>query len=202
MPFEERRLIVGSLKNVDATLSFDDSDGSAIKLLEELKANYPYADIIFTNGGDRNATNIPELAVKDITFEFGVGGDDKANSSSWILEEWKNPKTKRPWGWYRVLDDKINYKIKELVVEPNKSLSMQLHKDRAEHWYILKGKCDIVTEYNGNITKVTKQPNEEYTIGQSVWHQCQNNYDEPCHILEVQHGTRCVEEDIERKNAL
>ena len=199
MPIEERRMIVGSLKDVDATMLFDDSDGSAISLLEELKNSYPYADLIFANGGDRNVTNIPETVVKDVTFKFGVGGGDKSNSSSWILEEWKNPKYKRPWGWYRVLDDKLGYKVKELVIEPGKSLSMQRHLKRSEHWYILKGKCDIVTEYTDGKNKVTKHTNETYTIGQQVWHQCQNNYDEYCHILEVQYGTECIEEDIERK---
>ena len=29
-----------------------------------------------------------KLIVKNIEFEFGVGGDDKKNSSSWILKNW------------------------------------------------------------------------------------------------------------------
>jgi hypothetical protein len=43
------------------------------------------------NGGDRTKTNIPEMDVEDnnIEFIFGVGGEDKKNSSSWILNKWK-----------------------------------------------------------------------------------------------------------------
>jgi cytidyltransferase-like protein len=203
MPFVERESIVENLKMVDHCIVFNDDDGSSIEAIKNVRMMYPECEIIFANGGDRTANNIPEFDCKDknLTFKFGVGGSDKRNSSSWILEEWKNPKFKRPWGWYRVLDTKQGYKIKELVIEPGKSLSMQRHFKRSEHWYILKGKCDIETDYNGSKIVVTKNVNETYVIGQEVWHQGKNNYNEPCHILEVQFGTECVETDIERKDA-
>ena len=55
---------------------------------------YPDANIIFANGGDRKKTNIPELEKKNknrnIKFVFGVGGENKKNSSSWILKNWEN----------------------------------------------------------------------------------------------------------------
>ena len=76
---------------------------------------------------------------------------------------------------------------------------MQRHMQRSEHWYILKGKCDIATDVKGSIMTVSKDANETYQIGVGVWHQGQNNYSEPCHILEVQYGEQCIEEDIERK---
>ena len=203
MPSTERMSIIENLKMVDHCVIYNDDDGSSIEAIRNVKMMYPDAHIIFANGGDRTKENIPEMSHKDehLSFVFGVGGFDKANSSSWILEEWKSPKTIRPWGWYRLLDDKPNYKVKELVIEPGKRLSMQRHFNRSEHWYVLKGKCDIVTEYDGSIMKVTKIPNEEYIIGNQVWHQGQNNYSEPCHILEVQYGVECVESDIERRDA-
>lgn len=203
MPFVERQSIVENLKMVDHCLLFNDDDGSSIEAIKNVRQLYPDSQIIFANGGDRNATNIPEMNFldKNLTFKFGVGGNTKRNSSSWILEEWKNPKYKRPWGWYRVLDDKPGYKVKELVIEPGKKLSMQKHSLRSEHWYILKGKCDIVTDYAGSIMSVTKDVNETYIIEHGVWHQGQNNYENCCHILEVQYGEKCVEEDIERRNA-
>lgn len=199
MPITERISIIESLAVVDRCILFDDGDNSAIEAINNVKMLFPNDHIIFANGGDRTAINIPEMAVQGVEFRFGIGGENKKNSSSWILEEWKAPKTIRPWGWYRVLEDKQNYKIKELVIEPGKRLSMQRHFLRSEHWYILKGKCDIVTDYHDGITSVTKYKNETYTIGRTVWHQGQNNYIEPCHILEVQYGEKCIEEDIERK---
>jgi len=203
MPFVERQSIVENLNMVDHCILYDDSDGSSIEAIKNVRMMYPDAEIIFANGGDRTSDNIPELnhIDKNLTFKFGVGGDTKKNSSSWILEEWKNPKYQRPWGWYRVLNDKPGYKIKELIIEPGKSLSMQRHFKRSEHWYVLKGKCDIETIHNDLKLLITKRTNETYVIEKEVWHQGQNNYDEYCHILEVQYGSECVEDDIERRDA-
>jgi D-beta-D-heptose 7-phosphate kinase/D-beta-D-heptose 1-phosphate adenosyltransferase len=202
MPFEERRMIVGSLKDVDATLSFDDSDGSAIKLLEELKSSYSYADIIFANGGDRNVSNIPETVVKDVTFKFGVGGDNKANSSSWILEEWKSPKTIRDWGYYRVLhQDGPGVKLKELTVDPSKRLSMQRHTERAEFWFV---SCGEATVYRINTAKTDPEFVGQYKkhqylhIPNNEWHQLCNEGHEPLKVIEIQYGSNCIEEDIVR----
>lgn len=200
MTWRERMIVLDNLHMVGEIIEFDDSDGTAIDAIRKVKEKYPNDHIIFANGGDRTKDNIPEMIFDDVEFVFGVGGSNKANSSSWILEDWKSPKTERPWGWYRVLDDKPGYKVKELVIEPGKRLSMQRHAQRAEHWYILKGKCDIVTDYLGSITKVTKYTNESYVIEKDVWHQGQNNYDIDCHILEVQYGDQCVESDIERRD--
>lgn len=200
MTWRERMIVLGNLHMVGDVIEFDDSDGTAIDAIRKVKEKYPDDHIIFANGGDRTKDNIPEMVFDDVEFIFGVGGSNKANSSSWILEEWKSPKTERPWGWYRVLDDKPGYKVKELVIEPGKRLSMQRHAMRSEHWYILKGKCDIVTDYLDSITRVTKYANESYVIEKDVWHQGQNNYNEDCHILEVQYGNQCVESDIERRD--
>jgi cytidyltransferase-like protein len=203
MPFNERASVVENLNMVDHCIVYNDDDGSSIEAIKNVRQMYPDAHIIFANGGDRTKENIPEMAFIDdhLEFVFGVGGEDKKNSSSWILEEWKNPKTRRPWGWYRVLDDKPGYKVKELVIEPGQKLSMQRHTFRSEHWYILKGKCDIATIVNGSTMSLSKCENESYQIAQGVWHQGQNNYSESCHILEVQFGEKCIEEDIERKDA-
>lgn len=89
MPFEHRAAVLSAIKYVDEVMAFDDGDGSACKLLEELKTSYSYAEIIFANGGDRTATNIPETAVKDVVFRFGIGGDNKQGSSSDFLQKWK-----------------------------------------------------------------------------------------------------------------
>lgn len=196
MPIEERRMIVGSLKDVDATMTFDDSDGSAVSLLEDLKKSYPYADLIFANGGDRNVANIPETVVKDVTFKFGVGGDDKSNSSSWILEEWKSPKTIRDWGYYRVLhQDGPSVKVKELTVDPGKRLSMQKHNERSEFWFVSHGEATVSSEEN---TKTFKK-HAHLHIPNNQWHQLCNNTNDPLKVIEIQYGTNCIEEDIVRK---
>ena len=72
-------------------ITFDDNDNSAKDAIIKTRQLYPEAKIIFVNGGDRTKTNIPEMDVADdnVEFVFGVGGEDKKNSSSWILNKWK-----------------------------------------------------------------------------------------------------------------
>jgi D-beta-D-heptose 7-phosphate kinase/D-beta-D-heptose 1-phosphate adenosyltransferase len=87
MPIDERSTIIQNLKMVDGVILFNDDDGSAIEAIENVKMLYPNDDIIFANGGDRTAVNIPELVVKDVIFIFGVGGDKKTSSSD-LLRKW------------------------------------------------------------------------------------------------------------------
>ena len=206
MPFAERKAVIENLKMVDKVIAFDDTDNSACDAIDQLLNSLipHHQHIIFANGGDRTNTTTPEYErFKDnprVHFIWGVGGEDKKNSSSWILDNWKNQKTDRPWGWYRVLDDKKGYKVKELVIQPGESLSDQRHKMRNEHWYVLSGRCKIDIE-----SLYFKKPfelyclSEGFDIPQNTWHRAYNDSTEPCHILEVQFGVKCIEEDIERR---
>ena len=199
LPVEERRKILESIKWVDEVFEFDDSDNTACALLSYVKDHNTTSDITFANGGDRTSTNIPEMTVDGVEFVFGVGGDDKKNSSSLILEEWKSPKTIRPWGYYRVLHDVAGTKVKELVVNPGSSLSMQRHNFRAEYWHVTEG-CAVVnttTPYMGP-SKNTLYKNQSMNIHLGEWHQLTNPFSGPCKIIEIQYGEKCIEEDIER----
>lgn len=196
MPFDERRAVVGNLKSVDVTMSFDDSDGSAIDLLEQVKAAYPGERIVFANGGDRTANNIPEMTVKGVEFQFGVGGENKMNSSSWILQEWKAPRTERAWGYYRVLHDVPGMKVKELTVDPGQSLSMQRHWFRNEYWIVQDGVA-VVNGIDTEPKRLTKY--REHHVPMLEWHQLTNPSSTPLKIVEIQYGEQCVEHDIERQ---
>ena len=205
MPSTERIAVVRALKCVDHTVLFDDSDGSAIEAIRNARLLYPNAKIIFSNGGDRTIHNIPEQeAFKDdstVEFVFGVGGDFKMNSSSWILQEWKAPKTERQWGYYRVLHEVPGVKVKELTVDPGKSLSMQRHKYRAEFWLVSEGKCIVNSMLPGGyaVPPKTLEKHDEYKVPVAEWHQLTNPFDIPCKIVEIQFGEKCDEDDIERK---
>lgn len=203
MPLQERLALVGNLNMVDEVVTYNDDDGSSRDAIRVVRARYPDADIVFANGGDRTQANIPEMSVQDpkVTFEFGVGGEDKRNSSSWILQEWKAPKTLRQWGYYRVLHEVAGMKVKELTVEPGQSLSMQRHQHRAEYWIVSDGECIVNSQLAGGYTlpPTHLRPHQEYRIAVGEWHQLTNPFDVPCKIVEIQYGDQCVEEDIERK---
>lgn len=204
MPFSERSKILENLVGVNAVIEFNDSDNSAKDAIRQVRNLYPDATIIFANGGDRTQTNIPEMDIQDnnLIFEFGVGGEDKANSSSWILQEWKEPRTDRQWGYYRVLHTNgAGVKVKELTVEPRKQLSMQRHNYRNELWFVSEGIASVYTldadgkrKFRGSFGT-----HEQLNISFNSWHQLCNETDQPLKIIEIQHGSQCVEDDIERQ---
>ena len=118
MPFEERSIIIKNLKMVDEVIDFeDDENGSASQALIKVKNSYPNEEIIFCNGGDRTKDNITEMEVEDITFEFGVGGKDKKNSSSWILKNFQYDREERVWGEFYELFSNNFLKLKELIID-------------------------------------------------------------------------------------
>jgi mannose-6-phosphate isomerase-like protein (cupin superfamily) len=161
---------------------------------------FPGHDIIFANGGDRTKDNIPEMELLkeylNLEFVFGVGGEDKKNSSSWILQEWKAPKTERTWGYYRVLHDVLGTKVKELTVNPGQQLSMQRHQQRAEFWFVSEGTATVMWDEHGHTT-IKKHSTD--VIYKEEWHQLINNTDQPLKIIEIQYGEACDESDIERR---
>jgi cytidyltransferase-like protein len=205
MPWIERATIVAALNTVDRVIAFDDSDNSARGAIVKLREFYPNSEIIFANGGDRTAVNIPEMDIEDdnVTFKFGVGGENKMNSSSWILQEWKAPKTERVWGYYRVLHEQgKNVKVKELTVEPGKCLSMQRHEKRAEFWFVAEGEATVYTvDPRSTDRDLMASParHQSTWIKLNEWHQLCNETDDLLKIIEIQYGDNCIEDDIERK---
>jgi len=201
MPSSERIDIIQNLKAVNHCILFDDTQNHAIEAIRNVKLMYPDDHIIFANGGDRTSENIPEMIEPGVEFVFGVGGEDKKNSSSWILQEWKAPKTERQWGYYRVLHEVPGMKVKELTVNPGKSLSMQRHKLRAEYWIVSEGIAVVNSHMSGgyHLPSKTLKKHEEYKVPVADWHQLTNPFDVPVKIVEIQYGEQCIEEDIERK---
>lgn len=204
MPWEERASVLAAIGGVDRVINFNDDDGSAKDAIRKVRELYPSDRIIFANGGDRTDTNIPEMDIQDddLKFVFGVGGFHKSNSSSWILQEWKAPKTERQWGYYRVLHENgSQVKLKELIVEPGKRLSMQRHSDRAEHWFVAEGTATVYTINRKSDAELlgVYDKFDHVHIKRTEWHQLANEGAEPLKMIEIQYGERCVEEDIERR---
>ena len=202
MPVAERKAIIENLYQVHKVIEFDDSDGSAIDAIRQVKEMFPRDTVVFANGGDRTKDNIPEMIFEDVEFVFGVGGTNKANSSSWILEEWRTPKTGRAWGYYRVLHEVGNHvKLKELTVNPKTCLSMQRHQDRAEHWFVAEGTATVYSiDQSSDMDLLGEYTQHQHVhINRTQWHKLCNETDQPLKVIEIQYGENCIEEDIERK---
>jgi cytidyltransferase-like protein len=201
MPWDERATIVAALSVVDRVIAFNDDDNSSKGAIHKAREIFPNHDIIFANGGDRTKDNIPEMDVKvsNVKFVFGVGGNNKKNSSSRILEEWREPKTERPWGHWSVLKDIGTVKVKELVIKPGYSLSNQKHTLRNEQWFIVSGTISLFKENKMKYGIETFVKNDTILIDKGTWHKATNIGEEDCRIIEIQYGDKCIEEDIERK---
>lgn len=203
MPWNERLCVLNNLSMVDEVYTFNDEDGSARHFIQQVRAHYPNDKLIFVNGGDRNRDNIPEMDFVDsnLEFVFGVGGEDKKNSSSWILQEWKNPQVNRVWGHWRVLYDIAGCKVKELTVMPQQTLSMQRHKERNEFWIVSEGQCHVNQRMSSGyvLPGKTLKTHDTFLVHENEWHQLFNPFEEPCKIVEIQYGKKCEETDIERQ---
>lgn len=204
MPWAERASVIRELKFVAEVIEFNDNDGTAIDAIRRARQQHPWAKIYFANGGDRTQENIPEMSVEDdrVEFLFGIGGTNKANSSSWILKAWQEPvKISKPWGYYTVLEEvNTNVKVKKLHVEPGKSLSLQRHFKRNEYWFVASGRAFLeTTDDAGNLIVEEYDLHEHIHIPVTKWHRLFNPRDTSIEIVEIQYGPECQEEDIERR---
>lgn len=100
----------------------------------------------------------------------------------------------RPWGYYEILAEGAEFKVKRLMVKPGARLSLQMHQHRAEHWVVVAGKAEVV---NGNHT-IFLSVNQSTYIPHKTRHRLSNMSSEPLYVIEVQSGAYLGEDDIQR----
>jgi mannose-6-phosphate isomerase-like protein (cupin superfamily) len=110
-----------------------------------------------------------------------------------ILEKCKR-KSERPWGYYNVLLDKPEYKVKILSVLPQGEISLQLHHHRKEHWYIVEGKGLVVK--NGSEKRVLSGDSVDIPVNEV--HRIKNIGNNSLVFIEVAQGDYLGEDDIVR----
>lgn len=202
MPFEERCAIIKELDCVNEVIGFNDDDDTACAaIFQVLSTVGSQTKVIFANGGDRTKDNIPEMIYNDVEFAFGVGGEDKKNSSSWILKEWSQPTTERAWGKYTVLDKGEGWQVKQLEFYEEHALSDQRHFKRSEHWHVVDGVINMFLEdKSGNRTSHLLVPGDSIDIPTGYWHKAVNLDNKSAKVIEVWIGNELTEEDIERRD--
>ena len=107
-------------------------------------------------------------------------------------------KVTRTWGHYKVLYDSKGFRVKELVINPNSSLSMQKHQHRSETWNIVSGECYVLIDNE----RIKLEESKGIFIPVNTWHKGINNSDKPAHIIEIWRGNILTEDDIERKKLI
>lgn len=99
-----------------------------------------------------------------------------------------------PWGYYEILSDASDHKVKRITVEPKGRLSLQRHKLRNEHWFVVAGYGSAVVEDEAFPLKA----GSAFDIPALTRHRIQNSSTENLVIIEVQTGEYFGEDDIER----
>ena len=107
----------------------------------------------------------------------------------------------RPWGGYEVLHEADGYKVKRIWVNPGKRLSLQTHKHRAEHWFIVSGAGGVVLGNRPDDLEFhPAEPGISFDIDVGTVHRahCPEDATEPMVFIEVQRGEYLGEDDIVR----
>jgi mannose-1-phosphate guanylyltransferase len=101
------------------------------------------------------------------------------------------------WGGYDTIEHynrgELETKLKRLFINPNQNISYQRHEKRAEAWTVLDGSGVIIVD--GEAFSLTIGCSISIPVGS--WHAVQAG-ENGLEIVEVQVGTKCSEDDIER----
>ena len=82
---------INTLKRAKSALKLAHFAAKPGNIVKNVLKKYPHNKIKFANGGDRNNNSTPETVFCEkngIELLWGIGGENKSNSSSWILKKW------------------------------------------------------------------------------------------------------------------
>ncbi|MGR3318651.1 MAG: phosphomannose isomerase type II C-terminal cupin domain [Candidatus Anammoxibacter sp.] len=103
-------------------------------------------------------------------------------------------KDQRPWGYYEILSDKPDHKVKRICVECGKRLSYQYHKKRKEHWFVVSGDALVTLDDK----QINLKPGDYIDIPKGSSHRIQNPGNDLLVFIEIQTGEYFGEDDIVR----
>lgn len=197
--------------------AFTWSDVGSWKALSELipadkNGNRTQGDVVLADTRDSYiqsdarvvaAIGMDKMIVVDTPDALLIAARDKAQDVKQVVQKLKirdhashqvHRTVRRPWGTYTVLEEGPGYKIKRLVVKPEASLSLQLHRRRSEHWVVISGEARVV---NGE-QELVIHPNQSTFITAGNKHRLANPGTTDLVIIEVQTGSYLGEDDIVR----
>lgn len=105
-----------------------------------------------------------------------------------------NYKEERPWGWFEILYEEANLKVKRIMVKPGRRLSLQSHERRAENWVIVQGKALFTLDDR----TFELEPHQSVFIPEKSRHRMENPGRDELVFIEVQTGSYLGEDDITR----
>lgn len=203
------------LSQIDSTLIMPET----LKMLDQIERNGD--KIILTTGRKESMRAVTEKMLTDLGIFYDVlimgcnrgprviVNDLKSNSNiktafaftpernnldSNIIEKIITPTEERPWGTFSTLAYSKNYHIKEIMVKPKCSSSLQSHEHRDEFWLVVKGIGECIIENQC----LNLQPGDVCQIEKNQKHRVRNTGAEDLIFIEVQTGDLFSESDIVR----
>ena len=149
------------------------------------------------------AVGVDNLVIVDTPDAVLVSHRDRAQDVKHLVDQLRSNSHEayklhrtvhRPWGTFTTLEEGDRFKIKRLVVTPGRSLSLQMHHHRSEHWVVVSGMASIV---NGE-REISLGPNQSTYIPAGCRHRLANPGKLPLVLIEVQSGEYVGEDDIVR----
>ncbi|MFA4995081.1 MAG: mannose-1-phosphate guanylyltransferase/mannose-6-phosphate isomerase [Bdellovibrionales bacterium] len=132
------------------------------------------------------------IAPRAYSQEVRELADDVSNTKKSLALD--HPRVMRPWGSYEGIALGEQFQVKHIIVAPKRSLSLQMHHHRAEHWIVVAGTAEVQC----GDTKKTVLPNESVYIPIGAKHRLRNPGDVDLQLIEVQSGDYLGEDDIVR----
>lgn len=143
---------------------------------------------------------ITAIATRDAVLVTRTDDSENVKEALKVLSDNQVPQavefmqSHRPWGYFESLALGTRFQVKQIVVKPNASLSLQSHVHRAEHWVVVQGTARVSID---NTTKLVSE-NESVFIPLGAVHRLENPGKLPLHLIEVQTGAYLGEDDIIR----
>ncbi len=100
----------------------------------------------------------------------------------------------RPWGFFEILSDEWDHKVKRITIEPGKRVSLQRHQHRSEHWFVVSGESLVALDGED----IPLLSGETIDIPRGSLHRIANTGGGMLVYIEVQTGDYFGEDDIER----
>lgn len=191
---------VGSFDALYEELPKDDCGNSMCQKYVNINSKN---NLILSNNRKISTVDIEDLIIVDTPDALLISKRGSSQKVKNVVAELKKRNTDihnthltvhRPWGTYTILENTPGYKIKRIVVQPGKRLSLQKHLHRSEHWIVVSGTATVTI---GTET-LTVRPNESTYIKMGELHRLANDGKIPVVLIEAQVGEYTGEDDIIR----
>ena len=200
LPYQGDWSDIGAWDSV-ASLADQDAEGNAIQgdgvLLDSQNTFIRAESRLVTGIGLENLIVIETrdaVLVADATKTQNVKELVDSLKSMDRKEATEHQRMYRPWGSYETLVVGDRFQVKQIVVNPGASLSLQMHHHRAEHWVVVSGTAEV--QVDDGIQMLTEDQSVYIPIGSK--HRLTNPGKLPLTLIEVQSGGYLGEDDIVR----